>query len=193
MKFAKVSKGTRLGPWLAAVLCALLLTYTSPRKAEATAVEYAVMLALIIVVCITAITESPGTNHAYTVVGDQLKAAVKAAQDANSGADTPKEIAALSEAIGSANAMMAIASSCDDGVADCTTLQNDLRVIIGEASGLKRRALNLPSICNADGVIERGEACDPNAGGCPDSVLIDGNLVPTVCSDQCLCEPGIIP
>jgi pilus assembly protein Flp/PilA len=192
MKFAKVLKGTRLGPWLVAVLCALLLTYTSPRKAEATAVEYAVMLALIIVVCITAITaDSPGTNHAYTRVGDQLKAAVNSAFDANSDGDTPKEIAGLSKTIGALKAMIAMASSsCEDSVTDCTMLRENLQKFIGVAGERKAQALSAVG-CNINGVIQGNEQCDPLAplpnGGCPATTF------PTFCSDECLCVPVVTP
>ncbi len=181
MKIAKVLKGSRLGPWVVAVLCALLLTYTSPRKAEATAVEYAVMLALIIVVCITAI-ESP----AWTPVGDHLKAAAKAARDANSAVNQPKEIAGLSKTIGLAKAMMGITSSCDD----CATVREELQTIIGTASALKTEALNVVGACKPNGIIQGNEQCDPLVmpnGGCP--ITTEG----TFCTDQCLCEPLIIP
>jgi Flp pilus assembly pilin Flp len=193
MKIARFLKGSRLGRWLAVALCALVLTYATPRKAEATAVEYAVMLALIIVVCITAITESPGTNEAWHMVGNQLLTASTAAQDANSEGDQPKEIAGLSKTLGAAKAMMALASSCDVG--DCATVKDYLRVIIGTASALKARVLNMASSCNPDGVIVRGEACDPllEPSGCPD--IIPGTQIQTSCSDECLCEPvtNIIP
>lgn len=176
MKIAKVLKGSRLGQWMVAVLCALLLTCTSPRKAEATAVEYAVMLALIIVVCITAM-ESP----AWSPVGDQLKAAANAAQDANSKGNQPKEIAGLSKTIGLAKAMMGITSSCDD----CATVREELQTIIGTASALKAEALNVVGACNPNGVIQGNEQCDPLImpnGGCPISIE------ETFCSDECLCE-----
>jgi Flp pilus assembly pilin Flp len=96
-----------------AALCVLLLTFTTPRKAEATAVEYAVMLALIIVVCITSVTERSSQNE-WGVVGGHLIAAAGDAAEANSMGDRTKEISRLSKAIGAAKALMGITTSCDN-------------------------------------------------------------------------------
>ena len=183
MKIARVLKTSWFGPWLVAALCVLLLTFTTGRKAEATAVEYAVMLALIIVVCVTAITEKSSQNE-WTVVGNHLIAAGGDAEEANSVGDRTKEISRLSKAIGAAKALMGITSSCDD----CDEVRTDLQEIIGLAELLKSRALGEVSACTPDGVIEPGEQCDPLAvpTGCPVTTF------PTFCSDQCLCEP-IIP
>jgi Flp pilus assembly pilin Flp len=183
MKIAKVLKRSWFGPWLVAALCVLLLTFTTPRKAEATAVEYAVMLALIIVVCITSVTERSSQNE-WSVVGSHLIAAAGDAAEANSMGDRTKEVSRLSKAIGAAKALMGITSSCDN----CDEVRTDLQEIIGLADLLKSRALGVVSACTPDGVIEPGEQCDPLAmpTGCP--VL----TFSTFCSDQCLCEP-IIP
>ena len=56
MKMMQFLKTHWFGPWLVAALCVLVLTPAVPQKAEATTVEYAVMLALIIVVCITGVS-----------------------------------------------------------------------------------------------------------------------------------------
>jgi Flp pilus assembly pilin Flp len=183
MKIAKVLKRSWVGPWLVAALCVPLLTFTTPRKAEATAVEYAVMLALIIVVCITAKTDVSSQNQ-WSVVGGHLIASAGDAADANSVGDRTKEISRLSNAIGAAKALIGIASSCDN----CDEVRTDLQEIIGLADLLKSRALGVVSACTPNGVIEPGEQCDPLATptGCP--VL----TFPTFCSAQCLCEP-IIP
>ncbi len=183
MKIARVLKSSWFGPWLVAALCVLLLTFTTPRKAEATAVEYAVMLALIIVVCITAITDRSSQNE-WSVVGKQLTAAATDAAAANSAGDQTKEASRLSKTIGAAKAMMGITTSCDN----CDEVRTDLQQIIGLAELLRSRARGVVSACNPDGVIDPNEQCDPLAvpTGCP--VL----TFPTFCSDQCLCEP-IIP
>lgn len=180
MKIARVLKTSWFGPWLVAALCVLLLTFTTRRTAEATAVEYAVMLALIIVVCVTAITEKSSQNE-WTVVGSHLIAAGGDAEEANSVGDRTKEISRLSKAIGAAKALMGITSSCDE-------VRTDLQEIIGLAGLLKSRALGGVSACTPDGVIEPGEQCDPLAvpTGCPATTF------ESFCSDQCLCEP-IIP
>jgi Flp pilus assembly pilin Flp len=183
MKIVRVLKRSWFGPSLVAALCVLLLTFTTPRKAEATAVEYAVMLALIIVVCVTSITEKSSQNE-WTVVGSHLIAAGGDAEEANSVGDRTKEISRLSKAIGAAKALMGITTSCDD----CDEVRADLQEIIGLADLLKSRAMGEVSACTPDGVIEPGEQCDPLAvpTGCP--VL----TFPTFCSDQCMCEP-IVP
>ena len=178
MKIAKVMKGSWFGPWVVAALCALLLTYASPRKAEATAVEYAVMLALIIVVCITAdVPPSKSTSESWSVVGNQLITAANGAADANSAGDQSREISRLSKAIGAADALMGMTSSCDD----CNQASSDLQEIIGLAGLLKARALGVAA-CP-----EGSEQCDPLAvpTGCPIAI------VPTFCNDECMCVPVI--
>ena len=183
MKIAKVLKTSWFGLWLVAALCVMLLTFTTPRKAVATSVEYPIMLALIIVVCITATTDVSSQNN-WSVVGGHLIAAGGDAEEANSVGDRTKEISNLGKAIGTAEALMGITTSCDN----CDEVRTDLQEIIGLAGLLKSRALGVVSACNPDGVIEPGEQCDPLAvpTGCPATTF------ESFCSDQCLCEP-IIP
>ncbi|MGA9721766.1 MAG: hypothetical protein WBQ86_04880 [Candidatus Binatus sp.] len=183
MKIAKVLKTSGFGLWLVAALCVMLLTFTTPRKAVATSVEYPIMLALIIVVCITATTDVSSQNN-WSVVGGHLIAAGGDAEEANSVGDRTKEISNLGKAIGTAEALMGITTSCDN----CDEVRTDLQEIIGLAGLLKSRALGGVSACTPDGVIEPGEQCDPLAvpTGCPATTF------ESFCSDQCLCEP-IIP
>lgn len=113
MKIAKVLKTSGFGLWLVAALCVMLLTFTTPRKAVATSVEYPIMLALIIVVCITATTDVSSQNN-WSVVGGHLIAAGGDAEEANSVGDRTKEISNLGKAIGTAEALMGITTSCDN-------------------------------------------------------------------------------
>ncbi len=186
IKTIKLLKGSWFGRLLISLLCISVLMLTMPAKAPApTAVEYAVMLALIIVVCITDITKVSNEpwHVAYGVVANQLLTAALDAQDANTDGDHKTELIKLSMAIGSAKAMLGITSSC--GV--CDEIRTDLQQIIGMATVLRSEALGVVSGCHPNGKIQKSEECDPLIkpnGGCA-----EGNF----CNDECLCEPSIIP
>jgi len=185
MEITKILKTSWFGPWLVAAVCVLVLTPAMPQKAAATAVEYAVMLALIIVVCITDVSASElhQNGAALNAITGQFQAAANGAAVANSAGDRAKEISRLSKVIGLASALMGMTSSCDA----CVDLRSDLQQIIGLAAVLKSQALGVGA-CSPDGVIQGNEQCDPLAvpTGCP--VL----TVPSFCNDECQCEP-IIP
>ena len=177
----KFLKSHRFGPWLVAALCVLVLTPAVPQKAEATAVEYAVMLALIIVVCITDVSALGINGEAWGAIGGQFQTAAGGAELANTEGNWPKEISRLSKTIGAAEAMMGLTSSCDN----CGELRNKLQQIIGTASLLKSRAIGDVASCNPNGVIQGNEQCDPLAEptGCP------VNTVQALfCNDECECQ-----
>ncbi len=157
-----------------------------PQKAAATAVEYAVMLALIIVVCITDVSASelPQNGAALNAITGQFQVAANAAALANSAGDRAKEISRLSKTIGMAEALMGMTSSCNT----CDELRTHLQQVIGLAALLKSQALGVGA-CSPNGVIQGNEQCDPLAvpTGCP--VL----TVPSFCNDECQCETIIIP
>jgi Flp pilus assembly pilin Flp len=182
MEIIKILKTSSLGPWLVAALCVLVLTAAMPQTASATAVEYAVMLALILVTCITDVSASglPQDGAALNAITAQFQTAANAAALANSEGDRAKEISRLGKTLGAAEALMGMTSSCDT----CDDLRTHLQQIIGLAALLKSRALGVGGACNPDGVIQGGEQCDPLAvpTGCP--VL----TVPSFCSDECQCE-----
>jgi len=181
MKMMQFLKSHWLGPWLVAALCVLVLTPAVPQKADATAVEYAVMLALIIVVCVTAVSPLGINSEAWGAIGGQFQTAAGGAELANTEGDWPKEISRLSKTIGAAEAMMGLTSSCDD----CGELRNNLQQIIGTASLLKSRAIGVVASCNPNGVIEGNEQCDPIAvpTGCPTSTTQF-----LFCNDECQCQ-----
>ena len=179
------------GPWIIAALCVLVLIPMMPDKAEATAVEYAVFLALIIVICITPIVDR---GESWDVLGKQLQNAAQAAQDANTSGEQHKEASRLAKTIGAAEGMMGLLTSCDDtcidtdnvgkGFADVDELRNALQRVIGTASLLKARALAGGGTCNPDGVIRPTEQCDPLATptGCP--ITTERSF----CNDECECQ-----
>jgi Flp pilus assembly pilin Flp len=181
MKMMQFLKSHWFGPWLVAALCVLVLTSAVPQKAEATTVEYAVMLALIIYVCITNVSPQGINSEAWGAIGGQLQKAGDDAALANSEGDRAREISRLSKAGGLAEALMGMTSSC----ADCSELRNNLQQIIGLAAALKSEALGVTSACNPDGVIGGGEQCDPLATPTGCEVL----TVVTFCSAECQCEP----
>jgi len=181
MEITKILKTSWFGPWLVAAVCVLVLTPAMPQKAAATAVEYAVMLALIIVVSITAIDELSQNPAALNALITQFQAAAAGAALANTDGNRPKEIGGLGKTIGLAEALMGLTSPCNT----CDTLRTQLQQIIGIAAFLKGQALGVASTCNPDGVIEDGEQCDPLIqpnGGCP--IL----TVPSFCNARCQCE-----
>lgn len=156
----------------------LLLISSLPQKALATAVEYAVMLALIIVVTITAITQQ---GNGSNVVLRHLQSAVESAQFANGNGDQRMEFTNLSRAIGAAKALMGMTSSCDD----CGDARAALQGIIGLAAERRASVFGASAGCNPNGVIDPGEQCDPlaNPTGCPITTF------PLFCNDLCQCVP----
>src|SRR5438477_9297221 len=163
----KFLKSHWLGPWLVGGLCALvLLTSAAPPKADAaTMAEYGLLLALIAVVCIGALFEAPPGQ----VVRNQLQAAVEGARLARSEGDQHKEVGRLSKAIGAAEALMGMTSSCDG----CDELRGGLQQIIGQLTLFKSEALGVSGTCNPNGVVQGNEQCDPLAvpTGCPTNTL----------------------
>ena len=95
--------------------------------------------------------------------------------------DRAKEIGSLSQAIGAAEAVMGMTSSCNT----CDELRTVLQQVIGRAAILKSQALGVTGACDPDGVIRGGEQCDPLAVPTGCQVL----TVSSFCSDERQCEP----
>ena len=113
-----------------------------------TAVEYAVMLALIIVVCITA-QEAPVNPQAAGQISDQLQGAALDAADANSAGDTAGEIAGLTKVIGLTQALLGLLTNCED----CDGVKSDAQDVIDMATSLKGEALNGSGGCNPNAIV----------------------------------------
>ena len=111
MRTMKFLKSHWLGRGLVGGLCALvLLTSAAPPKADAaTLAEYGLLLLLITVALIGDVFETPPGQ----VVKNQLQIAVEGARLASSEGDQHKEIGRLSKAVGAAEALMGMTSSCD--------------------------------------------------------------------------------
>ena len=174
----KIQKG-RWSKLLVVVLCALVLTWTQPRKATAQGLtEYALILALIAIIAIAA-HENPQPWH---VIVNQLKTTVEGAQLANSQGNRPGEISGLSKAIGLANSLMVLTSSCDN---NCGVLRGYLQQIIGLLAHLSSLLLGVSATCNPNGVIGPNEQCDPlaNPTGCESLTFL------AFCNDECRCVP----
>jgi Flp pilus assembly pilin Flp len=156
------------------LLGAVWFVVLAPTKVLATAIEYAVMLALITVVTIVGRGLPPGSM----AVIHELQSAITAAQAANAGGHSRKELSHLSKALGLEEALMDMAASCDT----CGEVTADLQELIGLTSKLRARVLITPG-CKPDGVIASNEECDPLAAptGCPTGPI------PTFCTDTCQC------
>jgi Flp pilus assembly pilin Flp len=175
----KIQKA-RWSKLLAVGLCALMLTLTPPRKAAAQGLtEYALILALIAIIAIAALQLKENPEPVVLIV-NQLKTAVEAAQLANSQGNRPAEISRLSKAIGLANSLMVLTSSCDS---NCGVLRAYLQQIIGLLAHLSSLLLGVSATCNPDGFIGPNEQCDPlaNPTGCQSLTL------QTFCNDECRC------
>ncbi len=155
---------------------ALVLVLLAPFKALAGLTEYALILALIAILVVVAPLQLPLGSEP---VLNELQSSFQAAQNANSTANTRRELSSLGKGIGLAEALMGMSASCDG----CSELRTDVQAIIGLASKLRARLLT-GGTCNPNGVIGPGESCDPLADptGCPVS------SIPTFCDDQCFCE-----
>jgi hypothetical protein len=147
----------------------------APTKVLATAIEYAVMLALIPILNVFA---GRGLPPGSIAVIHELQSAITAAQAANAGGHPRKELSHLSKALGLEEALMDMAASCDT----CGEVTADLQELIGLTSKLRARVLITPG-CTPDGVIASNEECDPLAAptGCPTGPI------PTFCTDTCQC------
>jgi len=166
-----------LGRCLVIAACVLVLIAASPQAAPAaTLAEYGLLLALIAVVCIGALFETPHGNAVLT----QLLVAVNGAAQANSEGDSPHELGRVSKAMGAAEALMGMTSACDT----CDALRSGLQEIIGRLSTFKADIIGVARACHPNGIIQPHEQCDPLAvpTGCPVSTVL------TFCSDECLCQ-----
>ena len=179
---AKPSKTSRL--LFTGFLCSALLVSPVPR-ASATAVEYTVWLALILVACLPLANEA-GLPAGSDVVINQLTVAAEGARAANIVGNSTAELTRLSKAVGAAQALLGMTSACSD----CGELRSVLQQIIGMAAVLKVRIVGASGTCNPNGIVQPNEQCDPLAipSGCPISPT-----AATYCSDECRCEASIIP
>ncbi len=171
-----------LGRCVVIAACVLALIAASPQAARAaTLAEYGLLLALIAVVCIGALFETPHGNAVLT----QLVDAVDGARQANSEGDTIHEFARVSKALGAAHALMGMTSACDG----CDTLRNGLQEIIGRLAAFKADIIGVAHACHPNGIIQPNEQCDPLAvpTGCPITIEL------TFCNDECRCQPVPVP
>ena len=168
---------------LTGFLCIALSILPVP-KASAVSVEYAVMLALIIVATID-LAESHLPQGSQVVI-NQLQTAVEGAQAANMVGNRVAELSRLSKAIGATEALMGMTSDCDE----CGDLRNVLQQIIGHAALQKTSVVGASGTCQPNGIIGPNEQCDPLAAstGCPVNTI-----EPTYCSDECRCELAPTP
>ena len=166
-------------------LCAAL-SILPVSKASAVSVEYSVMLALIIVVVITATELQSDLPQGSQVVINQLQTAAEGARAANMVGNRVAELSRLSKAIGATEALMGMTSDCDE----CSDLRDVLQQIIGYAALLKTSAVGASGTCQPNGIIGPTEQCDPLAAstGCPVNTI-----EPTYCSDECRCELAPTP
>jgi hypothetical protein len=176
----KVRKGRWLKPMVvgfSAVVVWLLIA----GKAAADLIEFVGVISLI-VLAIT--TQRPTQGQSWVIVGTQLLNAVEDAQSADSQGNTIDEVAALSKAIGAADAMTGMISSCDT----CGDVRADLQRIIHLAGILKLKAEGIPLTCTPDGVLEPTEECDPliEPDGCSAGTFV-GLCDPTTC--MCVATP----
>jgi len=165
---------------LAGTLCVLLLASSIPQKTEAGIIEYSDLL---LYVALTVITLLPQGSH---VVLQQLQSAVDGAQLAHADGNQRQELSKLSQAIGAAQALAGMTSSCDA----CGDVRDNLQIVIGIATGLRARVMGTSRTCNPNGIIGPNEQCDPlaNPTGCPNDLTF-----PTFCDDVCQCEAVVIP
>jgi hypothetical protein len=168
---------------LTGFLCIALSILPVP-KASAVSVEYAVMLALIIVATID-LAESDLPQGSQIVI-KQLQTAAEGARAANMVGNRGAELSRLSKAIGATEALIGMTSACDE----CGDLKDVLQQIIGQAALLKTRAVGASGTCQPNGIIGPNEQCDPLAiaTGCPVNTI-----EPTYCSDECRCELAPTP
>jgi hypothetical protein len=138
----KLLKGSRFGSWLVAALCVFLMTATTPRKAAAQGItEYGAILAFVatlVGLVFTLADEGPPNANALQLVAGKIDTDVKAAAQAFSDGDRPKEIGELSKAIGHTQALIGLTSSCDS---TCDGVRRAAQDIIGQATCLKSNAI----------------------------------------------------
>jgi hypothetical protein len=128
-----------------------------------------------------------GAQHTGAqMVFDQLQAAVEGARLAESEGIHPKEIGQLGKAIGAAEALMGMTSSCGGA---CDDVRSTFQNIIGILARVKSKLLGISRSCQPNGVIQPNEQCDPLAAptGCPTSATAF-----LFCTDECQCQ-GIVP
>ena len=160
----------------------LLLLLVIP-KAIAGLIEYALINALIAILVIVALDVLP--PGAQTVI-TQLNVSVEGAKAANATGDRVTEASRLSKAIGAAQALIGMTTSCGN----CAEVRETLQEIIGQATLLRAATGAGPASCRANGIIQPFEQCDPLAipTGCP------ANTTAVIyCSDECRCEVAPIP
>src|SRR6266700_5430218 len=169
---------------LVTLLCAALIALPIPR-ASAVSVEYPVLLALIIVVCLPLASEADLPQGSDVVI-NQLTLAAEGARAANIVGNSTAELSRLAKAIGAAQALMGMTSGCGD----CGELRDVLQQIIGTAAVLKTRIVGASGTCNPNGIVSPNEQCDPLAipSGCPVNAT-----AATYCSDECTCQATISP
>jgi len=160
------------------LLCAMLII-ASQRAFAREIIEYDFMLVLVAIAdLLVAATPLP---DGHDVVVSQLETAVQGARTANLLGDDTLEASRLAKAIGAAEALIGMTSSCGE----CGDLRNTLQEIVGEAALLKTATVGASGTCHPNGSRQPNEQCDPLEipTGCPVAVQL------TFCSDECRCVP----
>jgi len=165
---------------LGGLLCIALVVAPVPR-ASALSIDYAIVLALILLAVIDLTDAQSDLPQGSQVVINQLKTAAEGARAANMVGNRAAELSRLSKAIGATEALMGMTSDCDE----CGDLRDVLQQIIGHAALLKASVVGASGTCQPNGIIGPTEQCDPLAiqTGCPVNTI-----EPTYCSDECRCE-----
>ncbi len=182
MTMMKILTDTWFGPWLVAGLCVLIVIPALPQKGEATLIELLVTIA-VIAVLVDEEPFAPNPGDAWGVLGNQLQTSVAGAIDADSNGDEPKVFINVVKALGAAEAMMGMTSSCNTST--CDHKRSLLQQIIGGLASVKSSLLGVSSTCNPNGVVQGNEQCDPSAvpNGCP-----TGTTERLFCNDECQCQ-----
>lgn len=165
-------------PLLVAVMCTALTVLPVQKASAATLVDYGFLLFLIAL----ALDVSPQADlpPGSGIVVHQLQTAAERAYAAHIIGDRTAEVSRLSKAIGAAEALTGMTSTCGN----CGDLASTLQQTIGVAALLKTNAVGSSASCQPNGVIGPHEQCDPLA--VPTGCLVDGVTL-NYCSDECRC------
>jgi hypothetical protein len=161
---------------VAGVLCVALTATPVSKASAARLAEYPLLLVLILLAA-SDMLEQTDVPQGSEVVVTQLQAAAEGAQAANIDGNRAVEVSPLSKAIGSAEALMGMTTTCANSGDIRTTLQQ----VIGLAALLKTDAVGASASCQPNGVIGPNEQCDPLAAPtrCPETATIADSHVET--------------
>ena len=181
------------GPLLIGVLLIVLVVPTPPNEVSAQGdddddgLSGGALAVLLLAVggAVAGVLYAANHGSGPQVVLDQLEAAVQGALDAKQAGNRRVEFSRLAKAIGAAESLMRMTSSCDTR---CDDLRSDLQTLIGMLAHAKSFLLAVAT-CNPNGVIQGNEQCDPLAvpTGCPIATTV------TFCNEECRCQAVSVP